>query len=94
MPLVGKDLIVFHIAVPAEHLVELVLDLGACVLQTVGAGSMGNGPELAFDRNVSVFIRQEPAFNSAIVYPDGIAADFLVRNGLQAGKMVLLAGMG
>ena len=94
MPLVGKDLIVFHIAVPAEHLVELVLDLGACVLQTVGAGSMGNGPELAFDRNVSVFIRQESAFNGTIVDPDGIAADFLVRNGLQTGETVLLAGMG
>ena len=94
MPLVGKDLIVFHIAVPAEHLVELVLDFGLCVLQTVGAGSMGNGPELAFDRNVSVFIRQESAFNGTIVDPDGIAADFLVRNGLQTRETVLLAGMG
>ena len=55
---------------------------------------MGNGPELAFDRNVSVFIRQESAFNGTIVDPDGIAADFLVRNGLQPGETVLLAGMG
>ena len=71
MPFIGKDLIILLIAVPAEHLVEFVFDFGLCVLQAIGAVSVGNGLQLASDRDVSVFIRQEFTFNGAIVNPDG-----------------------
>ena len=78
------DLIILHITVPLEHFVEFVFDFGLCVLQTVGAGSVGNGLQLAFHRDVSVFIRQKSTFHGAFIDPYGVSADLLVRNGLQA----------
>ena len=94
MPVIGKDFIILGIAVPLKHFVKVVFDLSLCFGETVGARGVGNSPELAFHRDVPVFVRHEASFHRAVVQSDGVAGDLLVRNGLRSGETVLLAGMG
>ena len=64
MPFIGKDFIILGIAVPLKHFVKVVFDLGLRFGETVGARGVGNSPELAFHRDVPVFIRQEAVISA------------------------------